>query len=225
MYRHKATVYFSKHQIDNFIKNCTDLDEYFTQSHGNELALIFEDALRINTNSYVFEVCFANENTSLNHVDNYTISSILPNSKIAVISLFENYDAKTLLYVRSNSIFEKIEFNKLESLNSVYNWIICNVERRNFNLSPKHGENGVGNWEGASSLLCSRIEAQELLNKAIPDFSIKVKELFYFDESHNTYIEFYFEGDNPQRQWHGFHLDIIEWNKRIPSSIREYFGH
>jgi hypothetical protein len=64
-----------------------------------------------------------------------------------------------------------------------------------------------------------------LLNSAIFDKREKARFYYNFDESEKTYIIFPFEGENPQHQFHAFHIDVIEWEKEIPHSIREYFGY
>jgi len=223
IYQHKASVFYSKRQLDDFVNSCGDLDQSFITSYGNLLQLILSDAVQKNINSYAFEVCFSKENTSLNYIENKLISAIEPHNKIVVFSL-SRLLPKTLLSVESGISFRKIEYEFCSEIDSVYNWIIDKVQQRNFNLSGKHGQNGEGNWDKASPLLCSKDEAQELLSKAIPDFKERPKELFYFDTKHNTFIEFYYEGENPQKQWHGFHIGIKDWDSRVPKSVRNFFG-
>ncbi len=222
-YLHKATVFYNQSQVDDFNKNCTDLDTNFIQSNGNLLSLILDDAIVKNTHSFFFDVNFAQENTFLTPLKNIAISSITPHPKLSLISLYEKEETKTILNVRSNFEFEKIQINSCGEIKSLIEWIIANIPKRKFNLSAKHGENGAGHWKGESPLLCSFIDAQNFLDNAIPDFNKSAKQLYNFDDRHKTFIEFYYEGDNPQRQWHGFHIKKEEWENRIPKSIRNYF--
>jgi hypothetical protein len=170
-----------------------------------------------------FDICFSDKNTSLNYVDDTVISIISPHLNNALISISKN-DYKPLLSIKSDTEFETVSFVVINRADDLLKWIQESSRARNFNLSNKHGENGTGHWPGESPLLCSKAEAQQLLNSAIPDFPEKEKQLFNFDDNHQAFIEFFCEGDNPQNQWHGFHTTEDDWAKRIPSSIRKYFG-
>jgi len=93
----------------------------------------------------------------------------------------------------------------------IYQWLLKNRLLRNFNLNPKHGENGKGGHQksrgnNVSLLHCSKERAQKLLYAAIGDHR-KTKDLFNFDAAVQKFIVFKYEGDTPQNQYHGFHLD------------------
>ena len=223
-YQHKASVFYSKNQVQYFAKNCSDWDESFSQSEANKLALILEDAIGRYGDCYFFDVCFSRENTSLHYKDNTAISIIDSYSMNALISLNKYNEYTSLLSIKSATNFEKVDFMVVNNISSLLQWIQDKSTLRRFNLSDKHGENGRGNWAGESVLLCNRNNAQELLNTAIPDFTKKEKQLFNFDVNYQTFIEFFYEGNNPQNQWHGFHIKQDEWNKRIPLSILKHFG-
>ncbi|MGJ0514459.1 MAG: hypothetical protein ACR65O_01775 [Methylomicrobium sp.] len=221
IYQHNSKVFYNPHQIQE-IKQYIDIDEDFTQSYGNTFGVIFKNAIDKTDEGYFFEVCYASQSTSLNYINNSAISIITPHNTNAVIST-SSIDTTTLLFVKSSSCFELINFPVLSDVTNLLNWINSNSPTRRFNLSPKHGENGHGNWPNESVLLCSRLQAQELLNTAIPDFNYKNNRLFNFDVSHDTFIEFFYEGHNPQMQWHGFHVETDKWAQRIPDSILNYF--
>jgi len=223
-YQHKATVFYSQSQITEFNKNCEELDDEYITSQHNKLEILLKDAICKKDAQYAFEICFANENTTLRNITNSAIASINAYNNNALLSFNQNEKSKELLSVKSQTSFEKIEFDILNKLSDIHQWIISKITPRKFNLSDKHGENGKGNWKGESVLLCDKHEAQILLNEAIPDFYEKEERLFNFDTLHQTFLEFYFEGDNPQNQWHGFHIKKEDWNKRVPPNIRKYFG-
>jgi len=105
---------------------------------------------------------------------------------------------------------------------SLEKWLAENRQPRLFNLSPKHGENGQGHWPTASRLLCSRDRAKELLETAIGDKRI-TDELYNFDEEQNCYIVFKYEGENPQNQYHAYHLPINsnEIHDQIKTLLRQ----
>jgi len=222
IYQYKATVFYCKSQIDEFKAICDD-DTEFSISLGDKLSIILQNAIEKNENQYAFEICFAGENSVITYLKNRAINSINSYSKVALISLNEKCYLHTLLIIRSINDFEKIKFDVLNQIDDIRYWITKNTVERKFNKSKKHGENGKGNWKGESVLLCDCEVAQNLLNSSIPDFHELDNRLFNFDPISETYIEFYYEGKTPNNQWHGFHLDPNDWDKRVPNKIRCFF--
>ncbi len=222
-YAHKLKIYYSYFQLIEFTQQIDDLDENFTVSFGNQLDLILNSfgAIALKDKNHVFEVCFSDENTSLNYLNNKLLSCIKNEGLQAIIYFSSNF--KSFLKITDNSKFEKIEFSKLCSIEEIKLWIIKNSAKRNFNLSNKHGENGKNNWSGESVLMCNASRASNLLNDAIAHFYARDNRLFNWDPEFSTYIEFFFEGINPQNQWHGFHLKKEDWT-RVPAFIKEHFG-
>ena len=219
-YQHKASVFYSKCHLDDFLKNMGCLDEGFSQSIGNKIDVILENAKPNDNKFFAFELCFAQKNTALFHVDN-VLSTVDTHDKIAILT-FSN-KINSFLLVKSVSDFCKIKCENISNRDAIVNWI-SETELRTFNVIPKHGENGKGNQPKESILLCSKEEAQLLLNTAIPCFMEREKNLFNYDKTHNTYVMFYFEGNNPQKQWHGFHLEKKDWDSKVPHLVRKYFG-
>jgi hypothetical protein len=223
-YRHKATVFYSDQQIQQFVGNCGDLDEGFSQSFGNLLDVVLDNAVgRSGSCRHFFEVCFSGENTSLRHVSDLAMAIVGPHSKNALISVTKS-EYPPLLAIKSSAEFEAVKVDVLNDMDGLLAWAQGNSDKRIFNVSAKHGENGRGHWRGESPLLCNAADAQQLLNTAVPDFTERDKRLFNFDINHQTFIEFFYEGDTPQRQWHGFHVDAKDWPDRIPGSIRKHFN-
>jgi hypothetical protein len=96
------------------------------------------------------------------------------------------------------------------------NWFSTNrVPRRTYHPNPKHGENGIGEWLHAAKLLCSHSDAEAMLQRAIG--CTDIDELYYFDSTYHKFIIFRFEGDNPQHQYHAYH---IENENEIPRTIK-----
>jgi hypothetical protein len=223
-YQHRASVFYSTKHLNEF-KSMVDIegniDEYFSASIGNKLDIILRHAKGKEIESYAFQVCFAGNNTSICHIDN-VLSVVDQHPKIAILSLSNKINY--FLQVRSNTDYCKIGCENPHATDEIVCWI-ANTEVRSFNLSSKHGENGKGNRPGESLLLCAKEDAQKLLDTAIPCFEEKEKgkNLFNFDHTHDTFIMFYYEGDNPQRQWHGFHLERDDWHK-VPNFVLNYFG-
>lgn len=96
------------------------------------------------------------------------------------------------------------------------NWFRTNrVPKRVYHPNPKHGENGIGEWQHAAKLLCSHSDAEAMLQRAIGYHEID--ELYYFDSKYHKFIIFRFEGDNPQHQYHAYH---IENENEIPKAVK-----
>lgn len=222
-HQHKTSVFFSGKQVDEFISNCLDLDLNFTKSLGNKLDVLFENVNRLQDCYFMFEINFIGEQSTLKSISNYAIRAISKNSQVGVLSLCEVSKIKNVLLIKSNDEFECVTFKFINDKRKLLDWL-QKLSVRKFNISEKHGENGKGNWPGESVLLCNRDRAQQLLESAIPDFRLKDERLFNFDEVNNTYIEFFYEGNNPQKQWHGFHVKKEKWNMRIPETVRKYYG-
>lgn len=222
-YQHKAKVYFSYAQLQDFSENCGDLDENFSVSFGSQLNMILSNSISLKEQNHVFEVCHAFENTSLKHILHPVISTLQAHPKQVILSTSLSHTS--LLSVKSKSDFEKIDIFYLNNIQEIREWFIKNSSNRLFNPSPKHGSKDIPKFSSnkgqkVSQLLCSVEEAKKLLKDAIADFREVENRLFNWDNNHNTFIEFFLEGNN---QWHGFHLDEIEWT-RVPASIRKFFS-
>ncbi|MGB0930134.1 MAG: hypothetical protein ACPGVB_05125 [Chitinophagales bacterium] len=94
------------------------------------------------------------------------------------------------------------DFAKLEQ------WFNDNRQQRNYNVETRHIE-GHPNYRRGKSPILGGIGGTEhiasLLKNAIGDWKTH-KLLFNFDTENNCYVRFEFENDNPQNQYHGYHL-------------------
>ena len=187
------------------------------------MSIILENASGINEiDQYIFSVQFAGDASHLIPINTDAYKHIQPTSNNCLISLNEPTGTLNFLRIFSDSTFERVTCQIVSDSDSIVSFLATTGEARVFHFSRKHGANGVGNWNGAAPMLCSVEEAQVLLNHSIIDFSEKVC-FFKFDEDKDTYIEFFFEGNNTHKQWHGFHITPPEYSKRVPSSIRRHF--
>ncbi|GHT24231.1 hypothetical protein AGMMS4957_16910 [Bacteroidia bacterium] len=222
-YQHKASVFYSKERLDEFKEIIEeDINGNFSKSIGNQLDVILENATEKINKSYVFGLSFDADKTTIYPISpvNNVLSVVDKHDKIAILSFSSHINP--FLLVESNMIYDRIKCTSIPKREDLVDWV-SNIKPRTFNVHPKHGENGKGNQPNASPLLCSKSEAQTLLKTAIPCFLERGKNLYNFDDDKDTYIVFFYEGDNPQNQWHGFHINSAEWNK-IPDYIRKYFG-
>ena len=69
-YQHKAKVFYSEKYLKKFLSNITNLDENFSESIGNKIQVIIANAQSRKKDFYAFELCFAQENSSLSYADN-----------------------------------------------------------------------------------------------------------------------------------------------------------
>ena len=96
-------------------------------------------------------------------------------------------------------------------------WFSVNrIPKRTYHPNPKHGEKGIGEWPQAAKLLCSHQDAETMLQKAIG--CAEIDELYYYDSDHQKFIIFRFEGNNPQHQYHAYH---IQKETEIPKTVRD----
>ncbi|MBF0553684.1 MAG: hypothetical protein HQK96_03920 [Nitrospirae bacterium] len=103
---------------------------------------------------------------------------------------------------------------------SLAKWLVNTIiQKRIFNLNPKHGENGRGNQPRQAVLECSKENAQDLLNTAIGGSGNK---LFNYDKTHDKYIVFMDEKHNEcEKSYHGYHVDLNSTD--VPQSIKNRF--
>ncbi|MBF0320084.1 MAG: hypothetical protein HQL01_09835 [Nitrospirae bacterium] len=115
---------------------------------------------------------------------------------------------------------DTVEFRNLRDNAALTQWFADNrLPQRIFNLTPKHGENGLGNWPGASPLMCSKFEAQGLLNTAIGQSH---RELFNHDGLYKMFIVFKDE-NTVENTYHGFH--VASDTAEVPLSIKKRLEH
>ncbi len=101
------------------------------------------------------------------------------------------------------------------SSEKISEWIKNSRLPLKMNKNNKHGENGQGghsrNKGNKVSKLYTTIEkAQLLLDSAIADKRYNKKNRYNYDTENSKFIAFYYEGDTPQNQYHGFHYDTME---------------
>ena len=222
---HDCKLFYSKNQLKEFVTECRDLDENFSKSVGNSIEIIVENIISKKINeSLFFRIEYNKESSYIELVDLNILNILDEEESIKVIINLSREDSLDRYLKVNDTKTDLVDVKFIKSTESLVNFFSKEFEKRNFNLSPKHGENGIGHWNGESSLLCNKQQAQVLLDKSIGDFAVKKRRLFYFDENHNCYIEFFYEGENPQKQWHGFHITENLWNQRVPNEVKKFFN-
>ncbi|OAI09371.1 hypothetical protein A1353_03430 [Methylomonas methanica] len=219
--QHQTELFYDRKIVEEF-SELTEGDEDYITGIRSCLDLLLMNCTPVQSSSFVFKVCFSSENTSLSYLPNQLIAAMRADGKNTLLSLTYQDIGKVLL-ASSHTEFQIVAFEVVSGLSRMLEWIISQGPKRVFNVSQKHGENGKSNWPNESPLLCSGEEAQELLNNAIADFNEKQRRLFNYDRNRNAFIEFFYEGDTPQQQWHGFHVTSQDVS-RVPLSICKHFG-
>lgn len=222
----EADVFYLQKDIEELKDYFLTFDENFTKSQANRLDVLLEDFKKSKTNSHLFFVDFSNGQASLRPANYPFINTQFFDFQNIVFNIiYENNEH--LLFVNSNTDFQKIKINHFGSSKSIWDFINKTLPQRNYSFSPKHGNNANRAISPArasvSQLLCSDDKAQNLLNSAIFD-NREDKFHYNFDSDFDTFIIFPFEGKTPQNQFHAFHIEQSEWDKEIPKSIRDYFG-
>jgi len=158
-------------------------------------------------------------------INSHTLSEIAerkqlsPNESFALLNNCAlNIQESVIIIDISNNI--KIKFDNLKNIQELQKWFSENrIPTRKFHVIPKHGENGVGNRKGASTLMCYKKEAQILLNTAI---GVEPKNLFNYDRINNMLIVFWNENE-PENQYHGYHVPID--TNEVPQIIKKTLLH
>lgn len=122
---------------------------------------------------------------------------IFNNKKITIYKICNNIppNCQDIFYVKN--------FNELDQ------WFNGNRKTRSYNLNDnRHIETHPDYIKEKSPLLGGiggKPNAEHLLKNAIGDKK-ETQRLYNFDENKECYIQFEYEGDNPQNQYHAYHL-------------------
>ncbi|NBB30249.1 hypothetical protein [Cellulophaga sp. BC115SP] len=227
----KADIYFASEDLERLAEKFAEIsgmegfDEYI-QSPQDYLEILFRDAIPHTSRSLYFEIVFNEKQSSLAFYSGSKCLHCETDANHVVIS--RNLSGEdNLLKIDSENEFEKVKINYFHSNDLLWKFINSMLPKRIYHFSSKHGNiqrvaNSPKKSEQASRLKCSDEEAQNLLDNAIFDLR-ETPWCYIFDDTVDTYLVFPFEGDNPQNQYHAFHLeDEKQWNK-VPKSIREFF--
>ena len=210
--------YYSSNNLKNFFKHFDTLEEYYPKvkrkliskikdwenwqnephQKNNRIYKIFNQLIKNHTLPEIAE--------RKNNIPNETF--VLLNNNALTIQ-----DTKIIISI-SDRI--NIEIDNLKNASELKAWFAkYRTPNRKFHLIPKHGENGTANWKEASPLMCSKQNAQVLLNTAI---GISTDKLYNYDSDNKMYIIFWNENE-PQNKYHGYHLPLntIE----IPHKIKK----
>ncbi len=134
-------------------------------------------------------------------------------SKYILLNLYNQFiynDIKiTICKIYNNNLLDYIDVFYLKNFKELDRWFNENRTPRNYNFEDnRHIETHPDYIKNKSPLLGGmggKTYAEFLLKNAIGDKK-ETQRLYNFDENHKCYIQFEYEGDNPQNQYHGYHL-------------------
>lgn len=180
---------------------------------ADALEILLNNVREIKAGAHLYEIIYDGPHHSCRHVQEWLWDD---NQVIFITSIQANSGAPKLLLVKG--------FNELRLINVEY--ICCHMSLREhlgrdrvYHFSKKHGDSTHPAQNGASQLECTEKRASELLSTAI---QLKDSNRAYnWDEKLGKYIQFFYEGDNPQVLWHGFHISTQQEVKKIPPQIKK----
>jgi len=238
-------VWYSEKQINDitlFFRDLPDQSVFFERLN-HELS-DFGEPIKVQSNSEYetkrfenWELCDNSLNDFILHCYNkYSFYSKEFKSPIILFpSTNHSYKQREFITIlvdkiRDNKSFEP-QLHNLKYVDTAQKWfdyIKSESVYKEVNKNNKHGENGIGAHKSnkgkkVSKLYCSIQEAQILLDSAIRVKRINETCFFNFDPIRNLYIKFHYEGQNPQNQYHAYHIEKEDENNNnnLPYPIKK----
>jgi hypothetical protein len=220
--------FFDADNINAFLSNYDILDDYYPVSPRRKLRQSLKSWINWKqkresdpTEEYKIEQTPSKDN-SFGEVHARKVKCA--DNKYLIVSHDSICFRNQLVNVEKTSDASIVQIECRELQKELNEWFGNNrIPARIYHASLKHGENGRGEWCGASKLLCSHIEAKEMLSRAVGINGID--ELYYYDKKHKTHIIFRYEGDIIENKYHAYHLqpkEIIDKSiKRILENVIE----
>ena len=113
-----------------------------------------------------------------------------------------------------------LKLRSVDNVRDMHAWLSDHrFPRRNYVFNEKHGDahhkaqtytNRHGHVELAAQLLTTAAATQQLLNLAVGETT--QGDVWYFDQTNGCYIYFENQGNNPQHEYHAYHLHPGEKN-------------
>lgn len=156
-----------------------------------------------NGNKSENDICAKDYERNSINTDTEEVHATLLSSNEAMV-LVDNSISVTNQYKISFTI------DVITTISEMYDWLCVNrIPQRRFDVDDKHGENGIGarpipGRGTAGKLLCYRLHAQELLERAIGVG--KESDLWYYDVDNQSIIYFENQNEKAQPAFHGYHM-------------------
>lgn len=226
-----SVLYYSKSNKDIFFENIDAFEELFGYFGGIDfqtiIDILFQEAQIYPINEELQTNCICSVyNANSTHLERVfpvifleslnTFKSLNEHDRLIILNFFNNYFGH-----KSISIIEDceqkgkkiIDLPFVENFKQLDEWLIENRTPRKYNMGDnRHVENhpqSLINSHNKSPLIGGiggKQNAEQLLKKAVGDKRDK-KDLMNCDTKNNdAFIWFEDENENPQNQYHGYHL-------------------
>ncbi|WP_437921493.1 hypothetical protein [Sphingobacterium sp. LRF_L2] len=230
-----SKLYYSKTNKDNFFGNIQVLEEFMTiGSYDFETVVntLFNEGEVNAVNESIIEGCEVRSYQANGgyFVDNLPLIfydivrkhayTVEPDRQI-ILNLFSAFFSQNpiLLLKHCGASVTPIQIEHFTSFTELDTWLENNRVQRNFNnTDARHIQGSPDYIHGKSPLLggiAARPKASELLKNALGDKrrNDNVNDLVNFDDEKDEYIWYEYEGDNPQNQYHAYHLVLHNNNQ------------
>lgn len=227
-----TSVYYDSENKNHFIDNLKLLQDII----GNFGTLDFETSLHILLRELEAECIDDNSNNNdifkVWNIDNQSIENDFPvilkvmadkiilNQQKAVLMDIDNTFSFNRAFIpilkdsRNDNLIAKLPqiahlffVNDFENLEK---WLEENRQKRNYNFTDNRHTIGSNDYRQGKAPIIGGQEGKRklaiLLETALGDITDNFKDLINWDNENECYVWFEFENENPQNQYHGYHL-------------------
>jgi len=127
----------------------------------------------------------------------------------------------------SQNLPQFIHIQYVSNFQELEKWFKANRKTKNYNfndnrhLQKESAKNTKAKKANKSPIIDNgKQHLATFLEDAI-GYPLKVNYLINFDDKNSQYIRFEYENDNPQNQYHGYHLVLQETNERDEAQIKK----
>lgn len=252
-----SKLYYSKTNMNKFFENISTFEELSEFKVGgynfrevieiffneNEVKPVSENEIKgCLIKNYVSKASFLNEKIPLIFYDIIRESgnTIEPNKQLILLNLHGAFSSQNPILIIKDC-YNKDCYNNVTTVKipfvtnfiELYEWLNCNRPKRNYNFEDNrhiknHPQSQVNSHQKSPIIggLEGKKDVSVLLRGAVGD-KRETKDLINFDYKHECYIWYEYENENPQNQYHGYHLvkkcshEVdIEAEKRIPKRVK-----
>lgn len=235
-----SKLYYSKTNKDIFFGNIQALEEFMTiGSYDFETVVnaLFNESEVNAVNESIIEGCEVKSYQADGGylVDNIPLifydiirrhENITESDKQIILNLFNAFFSQNPVFLikQCGSSVSSVSIDYFTNFSELDSWLINNRLQRNFNNTDARHIHGSSDYiPGKSPLLggiAARPKASELLKNALGDKrrNDNIYDLVNFDDERNEYLWYEYEGENPQNQYHAYHL-VLHNNNQIRDKL------
>lgn len=227
-----TSVYYDSKNKDNFVDNLKLLQDMV----GNFGTLDFEGTLNTLLRELEADNIDNNSNNNdifkIWNIDNQSIENDFPDIlKIMANKIISNQQKAVLINIDNSFSFNRnfipiLKDNRnddsipklpqlvhlffVNDFENLEKWFEENRQKRNYNFTDNRHVVGINGYIQGKAPIIGGQEGKKnlaiLLETALGDIKGNFKDLINWDEENKCYVWFEFENENPQNQYHGYHL-------------------